>query len=106
MRHSAVFLGAVLVAALAWTLVDAASSRGDTAGVGLDANTMKAALHTATAEEQGFIDRVLAKVAKGTLPANIVQSTFLWARKKTRYQFQYFKYALTLRASELGVQLN
>ncbi len=44
----------------------------------LDANTMKVALHTNTAEENGFIDRVLALVDRHVLPLDMVESTFLW----------------------------
>jgi len=71
----------------------------------LDAQTMKAALHTDTPEEEGFIEYVFAKVSKGQLPESLVNSTFLWARKKPRHQFQYFKRGLILRATELGIKL-
>jgi hypothetical protein len=72
----------------------------------LDAATMKVALHTATPEEDGFIDYVLAKVDKGTLPRDLVESTFLWAKKKkTRTKFQYFKRGLILRAESAGIKL-
>ena len=49
----------------------------------LDANTMKAALRTATPEEDGFIERVLMMVDRGTLPLDLVESTFLW-RERSR----------------------
>ena len=62
-----------------------------------DADTMRAALHTATPEEDGFIDKVLANVDKGVLPADMVESTFIWARRKTRHKFQYFKAGLIFR---------
>jgi hypothetical protein len=71
----------------------------------LDADTMKAALRTAAPEEGGFIDEVLAKVDKKVLPLDLVESTFLWARKKPRNQFQYFKRALILRATQQGISL-
>jgi hypothetical protein len=105
MRNPLRIAAAVLLAAMAWTLLAAGPARADTPGVGLDADTMKAALHTNTAQENGFIDRALALVNQHKLPAEMVQSTFLWARRKTRNQFQYFKYALTLRAGDYGVQL-
>jgi hypothetical protein len=71
----------------------------------LDANTMKAALKTATPEEDGFIDRTLALVEKGSLPVDMVESTFLWAKKKARRKFQYFKFGLIVRAERAGVRL-
>jgi len=74
------------------------------AGV-LDPNVMKIVLHTATPQEQGFIDYVVARVDKGTLPLELVQSTFLWARKKPRKKFFYFKQGLILRAADRGIRL-
>jgi hypothetical protein len=72
----------------------------------LNAETMKAALRTDTIEEDGFIDYVIGKVNKGQLPADLVDSTFQWARKKsTKHRFQYFKYALMVRASYIGIKI-
>ena len=72
----------------------------------LDADTMKAALHTATPLEDGFIEKVIAKVNAGKLPVDLVQSTFLWARKKPpERRFFYFKQALTLRVKQQGINL-
>jgi hypothetical protein len=71
----------------------------------LDADTIKVALHTATPEEEGFIEYVLARVDKGTLPLDLVQSTFLWAKKKPRRKFQYFKQGLIQRAQQQGIVL-
>jgi hypothetical protein len=55
--------------------------------------------------EQAFIEEVVALVNSGDLPLSMVQSTFLWARKKPRYQMPYFQAALTARAKEIGVKL-
>jgi hypothetical protein len=71
----------------------------------LDVNTMKAALRTATPEEEGFIEKVVTYVEKGILPLDMVESTFLWAKKKSRFRFQYFKRAMILRAEQIGVRL-
>jgi hypothetical protein len=72
----------------------------------LNADTLKAALHTSTPVEDGFIEKVVSKVNAGKLPLDLVQSTFLWARKKPlERRFYYFKQALTLRASQAGVGL-
>lgn len=71
----------------------------------LDATTLKAALHTATPEEDGFIEKVLAKVEDGTLPVAMVESTFLWARQKPKNKFQYFKRGLIERAARIGIDL-
>ena len=74
------------------------------AGV-LDPDVMKIVLHTATPQEDGFIEYVVARVDNGTLPLDLVQSTFLWARKKPRKKFFYFKQGLILRAADQGIKL-
>ena len=71
----------------------------------LDPNVMRIVLHTATPQENGFIDYVVARVDNGTLPLDLVQSTFLWARKKPRKKFFYFKQGLILRAAAQGITL-
>jgi hypothetical protein len=71
----------------------------------LDADQIKFALHTTSDIEEGFIDRTVAMVQAGTLPRDLFTSTFIWARKKSRHQFQYFRRALTLRAAEIGIKL-
>lgn len=94
----------LMLTLLASSLVSRATA-ADT--VRLDAAAIKAALHTATVEEGGFIDYVLAKVKKGDLPAGLVDGTFQWARKKpTKYRFQYFKKALIVRAADMGININ
>ena len=73
----------------------------------LDAATMKAVLRIATTEDGGFFDNLIIRVNKGTLPADLVDSTFQWARKKpTRLRFQYFKQALIIRAAAIGITIN
>jgi hypothetical protein len=72
----------------------------------LDPDTIKAALHTATPQEEGFIEYVVDMVNKGDLPLDLFQSTFLWAKKKTQKKFYYFKWALIRRAAERGIQLD
>ena len=71
----------------------------------LDPEQIKAVLHTTSDIEGGFIDRTVGMVQAGTLPRNLFTSCFIWARKKPRHQFQYFKQALTLRAAEIGINL-
>jgi hypothetical protein len=71
----------------------------------LNAEIMKITLHTSTAQENGFIEYVLERVDKGTLPLQMVQSTYLWARKKPFNKFFYFKQGLILRAAREGIVL-
>jgi hypothetical protein len=91
--------------ALAFGLVLAAGLGGTARADDLSSDQVKVALHTATPEENGFVDRVLAMVQAGTLPQDLFQSSFLWARRKQRHQFQYFKQALILRAADAGIQV-
>ena len=72
----------------------------------LDPDQIRAMLRTTTVEDAGFIDRVVAWVDRGKLPSDLVETTLLWARKKERHKFQYFKFALTARAADLGIDLN
>jgi hypothetical protein len=71
----------------------------------LSADLMKVVLHTSTAQEEGFIEYVLERVDQGTLPLDLVRSTFLWARKKPYNKFFYFKNGLILRAKQQGIVL-
>jgi hypothetical protein len=87
-----------LVAVLAATV-----ARGD--DFQLDPEQIKAALHTTKQEEEGFIDRTVAMVKSGKLPRELFVSCFIWARKKPRHKFQYFKAALTTRAAAVGINL-
>ena len=75
------------------------------AGTPLDPDEIKAALRTANIEEEGFIEHVVTLVEQGRLPRSLFDSTFLWARKKPRHKFQYFKWALTARAADVGVAM-
>jgi len=72
----------------------------------LDPDEIKAALHTISDIEGGFIDRTVKMVQAGTLPRDLFTSCFIWARKKPRHQFQYFKQSLTVRAAEIGINLD
>ncbi|HID78107.1 MAG TPA: hypothetical protein EYP56_19200 [Planctomycetaceae bacterium] len=71
----------------------------------LDAETLRAGLRTTTIEENGFIDRVLALVDKGRLPAGVVYRVFLWARQKPKNKFQYFRRAMIILAARRGIRL-
>jgi hypothetical protein len=89
----------IILVLLAATLVSTAEADV------LDPATMKAVLRAVTPEQEAFIDNVLVRVKKGILPLELVQSTFLWAKKKPRHRFYYFKQALTVRAAKQGIKL-
>ncbi len=83
---------------LAWTHLACADDA-------IDPQQIKAILRTATPEEGGFVDKTVAMVNNGTLPADLFESTLLWARKKPHHKFQYFKHALIQRAAAAGIDL-
>jgi hypothetical protein len=57
-------------------------------------------------EEFAFVDRVVKMVNHGRLSREMVQSTFLWARKKSNdFPFVYFERGLKARAHEAGMNL-
>ena len=74
---------------------------------------LRVGLYAATKADLQFIDLVVTRVDQGVLPRRLVDSTFLWARKRTRtthgkYRKRpivYFQPALTLRARQLGITL-
>ena len=70
-------------------------------------------LRAFTKSDRAFIEKVVLAVEAGTLPRKLVDSTFLWARKRaTRKSYSrrlrpivYFQPGLTLRAKKIGVKL-
>jgi len=75
------------------------------AGTALDVKMMKMALRAIDQEENGFLEHVSDLVVQDVLPRSMVESTFLWARKKPDNKFQYFKRGLKVRAAKIGVKL-
>ena len=67
---------------------------------------LKFGLQARTPAEQKFIDKVVQMVDDGELSRKLVDSTFLWARRKQPYPMPYFQKALTVRAKQEGVDLN
>ncbi len=98
-RH---FLLSLLLAPLA--MISAKTAHADQ--IILDAAIMKKILRPPTPDDNTFIDNLVDKVAKGKVPADLVDSTLKWARKKyVKNRFQYFKQALILRAAQQGISL-
>ncbi|MAT69160.1 MAG: hypothetical protein CMJ58_06505 [Planctomycetaceae bacterium] len=74
---------------------------------------LRVGLYAFTKADMQFINLVVLRVQQGVLPRSLVDSTFLWARQRTRttdgrYRKRpivYFQPALTLRAKQLGITL-
>lgn len=56
-------------------------------------------------QEFKFIATVVGMVQKETLPRSLVDTTFLWARKKKANRLQYFETALRVRAAKQGIKI-
>jgi hypothetical protein len=68
-------------------------------------DTLEKGLKARLPSEFAFIRTVIEKVDDGTLPRSVVESTFLWARRKPQHPFEYFQQGLKVRAEKLGVTL-
>jgi hypothetical protein len=72
----------------------------------LDVATIKAGLQTVDKEENGFVERVVARMDEGTLSRKTVETAFLWAKQKPRRKFQFFRQALIILAAREGVKVS
>lgn len=55
--------------------------------------------------DRDFLTYTGALLEAGYLPRSLVESTFLWARDKPRYQARYFREGLIRRAKDQGIDL-
>ena len=98
--HTSIFILPIVMGTVV-ALLTARAARADD----LDPEQIKAALHTVSDIEGGFVDRAVSMVRAGTLPRDLFTSCFIWARKKPRHRYEYFRQALTVRAAAIGVKL-
>lgn len=74
---------------------------------------LRVGLKAVTKADFAFIDLIVQKVEAGVLPRKLVDSTFLWARRRVEAQRRqyykrpmvYFQPAMVLRARAVGVKL-
>ena len=67
---------------------------------------LKAGLKVQAPADVAFCDRVIEAVRAGKLPAQVVDSTYLWAvRRGKKYPFPAFQVAIRAKAERLGVSL-
>jgi hypothetical protein len=74
---------------------------------------LTAGLKARTPADRAFVELVVTKVEQGKLSRKLVDSTFLWARKRAATRsgshrlrpMVYFRPALILRAKQLGIDL-
>jgi hypothetical protein len=63
-------------------------------------------LYARRPSEFASVAKVVALVESGALPRSMVDSSFLWARKKPSKRLQYFQFALTEQARKAGIPIN
>jgi hypothetical protein len=94
----------IAVLALATGSVSRAADTGTSTTPKLK-DTLEKGLKARLPSEFAFIDTVISKVDDGTLPRSMVESTFLWARRRQIHAFEYFEQGLRVRAAQIGVTL-
>ena len=67
--------------------------------------TLKSGLKARRPVEFDFIRLVVLKVKDNEIPIELVQSTFLWARRQAAVPYPYFERGLRERAARLGIAL-
>ncbi|MGO8690442.1 MAG: hypothetical protein ACLQLG_12540 [Thermoguttaceae bacterium] len=101
LRRTFSFLVVLLVLAIAWSCWAHA-----TPTTTFDPDQIKAVLHVGTPDDGHFVNWIVHRVNKGRFPADLFESTLLWAKKKPAHlRFQYFKRALIQRAAAVGIDL-
>ncbi len=111
MQSAVCMCALVLVVCLAMALpAPAAEPRPiDGGGVqGLDLKTqLQKGLRVRRKVEFQYIDEIITLVEQGTLPRELVTSTFVWAIRQPSRQLQYFQFALQarVRAAKLNVDM-
>ena len=103
MRRRLFLLLATTAPTVLYAAEPAATARGAIASL---EERLKAGLKVQAPADVAFCDRVAELVRTGALPAQLVDSTYLWAVRRGRnYPFPAFERALRLKAEKLGVRL-
>jgi len=66
---------------------------------------LKSGLKARRPVEFDFIKSIVQKVKDKELSIDLVQSTYLWARRRQPYPYPYFERGLKERASKAGIEL-
>jgi hypothetical protein len=71
----------------------------------LTAEMMIVGLRPESPSDRNYISYVAAVMEQGFVPHVLVESSFLWARKKPEHMARYFRQAMILRAGKIGITL-
>jgi hypothetical protein len=96
----------LLLAGTVPTVARAAEPSGARAAIVSLEDRLKAGLKVRAPADVAFCDRVIEAVRAGEIPAQVVDSTYLWAvRRGKKYPFPAFQQAIRVKAERLGVTL-
>ena len=96
-------LGLTLALPAASRATEPATARGAIASL---EERLKAGLKVRAPADVAFCDRVIEAVRAGEIPAQVVDSTYLWAvRRGKKNPFPAFQVAIRVKAERLGVNL-
>lgn len=102
----AVVLSAAQAPQLGWADDPPPATEDGKAAVSLESR-LTTGLKARRPQDVEFVERVATMVAKGQLPAKVVDSTYLWAiRRRQAYPFPSFQRALRLQADRLGITID
>lgn len=66
---------------------------------------LEVGLKPASAQQAAFLDKIVELVGEGRLPLEMVEGTFIWARRQSGWAYPYFEQALRLRARRAGIKI-
>ncbi len=110
--HQGIFVALLIGALLGVTPQHAlAGDRLDSPDVVQDAEKedllalLEIGLKPASPREFAFLAKVVQMVAERRLSREMVEGTFVWARRQSGWSFPYFEQALRLRARRAGIKI-
>ena len=110
-RFGLLLVLALLVASGVWLAPSNSRLKADDAPIGaggvpatLDLKgQLEKGLRARRPVEFAYIAEIIQMIDDDELPRSLVETTFVWARKKPSRQLQYFQFALRARASQMGI---
>lgn len=66
---------------------------------------LEVGLRPASAQQAAFLDKIVEMVGDGRLPLEMVEGTFVWARRQSGWAYPYFEQAIRLRARRAGIKI-
>ena len=96
---------AVVLLPLIVVWVVLATTPAQAQAVPLDAEKILVELQGSAQEDRGFTAAVVLAVQQGRLPRSVVESAFIWAKRKESLRYQYSRRAVIALARQRGIRL-